>query len=176
LEGISVRIFINAAAALVALGMTVPALAAPVASPTPPQGRALLLIPLTLTKVQDLHFGTIIPSTTTAGFVTINAVSGARTASAGIGLVATDVGQRAQFAGAGSAGQKVFLDLTPPVELANPAGDKITVIGMTLDGPALRTIAANQSFFAGVGGTIFINANQPEGLYSATYDLTADYQ
>ena len=47
---------------------------------------------------------------------------------------------------------------------------------MTLDGPAVRTIAADQSFFIGVGGTIFIITNQPEGLYSATYDLTADYQ
>lgn len=153
-----------------------PAAAAPVGVASPPAGRALLLIPLTLTKVQDIHFGTIIPSTTTAGFVTINATTGARTASAGIGLVTSDVGQRGQFAGAGSAGQKVFLNLTPPVELANAAGDKIPVIGMNLDGPALRTIAANQSFFAGVGGTIFIAANQPEGLYSATYDLDAEYQ
>jgi hypothetical protein len=162
--------------AVLGLSLSAQAVAAPVASPTPPQGRALLLIPLTLTKIQDLRFGTVIPSTTTAGFVTINAATGARTASGGIGLVATDVGQRAQFAGAGSAGQKVFLELTAPAELANPAGDKITVIAMTLDGSALRTIAANQSFFASVGGTIFINANQPEGLYSATFDLTADYQ
>jgi hypothetical protein len=47
---------------------------------------------------------------------------------------------------------------------------------MTLDGPTTRTIAANQSFFVGVGGTIFVAANQPEGLYSAIYNLTADYQ
>ena len=47
---------------------------------------------------------------------------------------------------------------------------------MTLDGPTTRTIAADQTFYVGVGGTIFVAANQPEGLYSATYDLTADYQ
>ena len=153
-----------------------PVTAAAVSLASPPPGRALLLIPLTLTKVQDIHFGTIIPSSTTAGFVTINATTGARTGSAGITLVSTDQGQRGQFAGAGSAGQKVFIDLTPPTELTNPAGDRITVIGMNLDGSAMRTIAANQSFFVGVGGTIFIDVNQPEGLYSATYDLTADYQ
>ena len=153
-----------------------PAAAAPVSAPTPPPGRALLLIPLTLTKVQDIHFGTIVPSTTTAGFVQINAVTGARTASAGLTLIPTDAGQRGRFAGAGSAGQMVILDLTPPPELTNLAGDTIPVLGMTLDGPAVRTIAANQSFFVGVGGTIFITANQAEGLYSATYELTADYQ
>lgn len=160
--------------ALLAAGS--PALAAPVAAPVPPQGRALLLIPLTLTKVQDLHFGTIVPSTTTAGFVSINAVTGARTGSAGLTLMTTDVGQRGQFAGAGTPNQQVDMDLTPPVELTNVAGDTIPVLGMSLDGPTTRTIAADQTFFVGVGGVIFIAANQPEGLYSAAYDLTADYQ
>jgi hypothetical protein len=167
----------NLLSALAGLALAAaPAVAAPVSAPTQPPGRALLLIPLTLTKVQDIHFGTIVPSTTTAGFVQINAVTGARTASAGLTLMPTDVGQRGRFAGAGSAGQQVIIDLTPPTELTNLAGDTIQVLGMTLDGPAVRTIAANQSFFVGVGGTIFIGINQPEGLYSATYDLTADYQ
>ena len=153
-----------------------PAMAAPVAAPVEPQARALLLIPLTLTKVQDVHFGSIVPSTTTAGWVAINATTGARTASAGLTLMPTDVGQRGQFAGAGTPGQQVIMALTPPAQLTNPAGDTIDVLAMTLDGPTTRTIAANSSFFVGVGGTIFLAANQPEGLYSATYDLTADYQ
>ena len=161
--------------ALAALAAASPAFSAPVGVASPPPGRALLLIPLTLTKVQDIHFGTVIPSTTTGGFVTINATTGARTASAGITLVTSDVGQRAQFAGAGSAGQKVIIDLTPPAELTNLAGDTIPVLGMTLDGSVVRTIAANQSFFFGVGGTIFVAANQAEGVYSATYDITAEY-
>lgn len=153
-----------------------PAIAAPVSAPTLPSGRALLLIPLTLTKVQDLHFGSIVPSTTTAGWVRIDAVTGARTASAGLTLMPTDVGQRGQFAGAGSAGQQVIMALTPPLVLSSPGGDTIDVMAMSLDGPTTRTIGANQSFFVGVGGIIFVAANQPEGLYTATYDLTADYQ
>lgn len=153
-----------------------PAAAAPVSAPTLPPGRALILVPLTLTKVQDIHFGSIVPSTTTGGWVRIDAVTGARTASAGLTLMPTDVGQRGRFAGAGTAGQQVIMALTPPLVLTNPAGDTLDVLAMSLDGPATRTIAANQSFFVGVGGIIFLTANQPEGLYSATYDLTADYQ
>ena len=153
-----------------------PAVAAPIAAPTPPTGRALLLIPLTLTKVQDIHFGTIVPSTSTAGFVSINATTGARTGSAGLTLMPVDVGQRGQFAGAGTPNQQVIIALTPPTELTNPGGDTIPVLAMNLDGPTTRTIAANHSFFVGVGGVIFIAANQAEGLYSADYDLTADYQ
>lgn len=153
-----------------------PVAAAPVSAPTQPPGRALLLIPLTLTKVQDLHFGTIVPSTTTAGWVSINAVTGARAASAGLTLMPADVGQRGRFAGAGTPGQQVNMALTPPTELTNLAGDTLTVLAMSLDGPTTRTIAADHTFFVGVGGIIFVTANQPEGLYSATYDLTADYQ
>jgi hypothetical protein len=176
-ESILMRGLAKAALALGALLVSAsPAMAAPVAALTPPPARALLLIPLTLTKVQDLSFGTIVPSTTTAGFVAINAVSGARTGSAGLTLMPTDIGQRGHFAGAGSPGQQVIMALTPATELSNPAGDTIPVLAMNLDGPTTRTIAADQTFFVGVGGVIFIAANQPEGLYSATYDLTADSQ
>jgi hypothetical protein len=162
--------------ALTGLAIAMPAMAAPVSAPVPPQGRALLLIPLTLTKVQDIHFGSIVPSTTTAGFVSINATTGARTGSAGLTLMPTDVGQRGQFAGAGTPNQQVIIALTPPTELTNPGGDTIPVLAMNLDGPTTRTIGASRSFFVGVGGVIFIAANQPDGLYSADYDLTADYQ
>lgn len=156
--------------------LAAPVVAAPVSAPSQPPARALLLIPLTLTKVQDLHFGSIVPSTSTGGWVRIDAVTGARTASAGLTLMPADIGQRGEFAGAGTAGQQVNMALTPPAVLANPAGDTIDVLAMNLDGPTTRTIAANQSFFVGVGGVIFVAANQPEGLYTATYDLTADYQ
>ena len=163
--------------AIAGLSLTAaPLAAAPVAAPTQPPARALLLIPLTLTKVQDLHFGTIVPSTTTAGWVAINATTGARTASAGLTLMPADVGQRGRLAGAGTPGQQVIMALIPPTELTNLAGDTLAVLAMNLDGPTTRTIAADHSFFVGVGGVIFVTANQPEGLYSATYDLTADYQ
>jgi hypothetical protein len=153
-----------------------PVAAAPVSASTQPPARALLLIPLTLTKVQDIHFGDIVPSTTTGGWVAINAVTGARTASAGLTMMPTDVGQRGQFAGAGTPGQQVIMALTPPTQLSNPAGDTLDVLTLNIDGPTTRTIAADHTFFVGVGGIIFVAANQAEGLYSATYDLTADYQ
>lgn len=163
------------ALAATALGATSVA-AVPVSSPTPPPGRALLLIPLTLTKVEDLHFGTIIPSTTTQVTVTIDASTGVRNASIPSALFPGDVGRRGLFAGAGSPGQQVIMAMTPATALTDGAGNSINVVAMFLDGPATRTIAANQTFFVGVGGVIQVAANQPDGLYSSTYDLTADYQ
>ena len=69
------------AGALAATAM--PATAAPVAAPTPATGRALLLVPLTLTKVDDLDFGTIVTSPS-PGVVVIDAATGARTMFGGV--------------------------------------------------------------------------------------------
>jgi len=151
------------------------ALAAPVAATPPATGRALILVPLTFTKVDDLDFGTMIPSAS-VGTVRINAVTGARTFTGGVVGVPSDIGKRALLAGAGSGGQRVVIDLTSPAQLTSPAGDTIDVVALTLDGSAVRTInPTTKAFFVGVGGVLLIGANQPEGTYSSTFDITAEY-
>lgn len=170
------RTIVAVMASAAMLCLAAPAIAAPVAAPTQPSGRALLLIPLTLTKVQDVHFGSVIPHATSQVTVTIDPSSGNRTTSHPAQMFPSDPGQRGQFAGAGTPGQQVIMAMTPPATLADGLGNTITVVTMLLDGPNTRTIAANQTFFVGVGGVIQIPPNAPEGLYSATYDLTADYQ
>ncbi len=160
--------------AVTALGATSVA-AAPVSSPTPPPGRALLLIPLTLTKIDDLSFGSVIPSPV-SGTVAINATTGARSVAGGVTAVPSDVGQRAYFGGAGSPNQQVIVTVTPPASLTNVAGDTLTVLALTLDGPPLRSIhPVDRTFFFGVGGIIEVAADQPEGVYTSDYDVTANY-
>ena len=151
-----------------------PAAAAPVSAPTEPPARALILVPLTLTKVQDLSFGTVVPSSL-SGTVAINPSTGARSIAGGVVGVPSDIGQRAYFAGAGSANQQVIVWTVPPLFLTNGTGDTVPVISMSLDGPPLRTISATQSFFFGVGAVITVGANQPEGVYTATFDVMANY-
>lgn len=151
------------------------AAAAPVAAPTPPTGRALLLIPLQLTKVRDLSFGTVIPGTT-AGTVTIDPSTGARAGSPQVTLDPNDIGGRGYFAGAGSPGQQVVMAITPPTVLTDGFGNNINVVALFLDGPATRTIhPVDRTFYVGVGGALQIGADQPDGFYSATFNLTADY-
>ena len=162
------------ALAATALGTT-SAAAAPVSSPTPPPGRALLLIPLTLTKIDDLSFGSVVPSSI-SGTVVINATTGARTIAGGVTAMPSDVGQRAYFGGAGSPNQLVIVTVTAPAVLTSAASDTLTVLALTLDGPPVRTIdAVNRTFFFGVGGIILIGADQPEGVYTSDYDVTANY-
>lgn len=163
-------------AALAALLMTsVPATAAPVGAPVKPKARGLLLTPLTLTRIQDLEFGSLIPSGT-PGTVVINATSGARTTFGGVTALASGAGQRARFAGAGTPGQQVFVLVVPPTVLTNPNGDTLDVLALPLDGSPIRTIAPDRTFFVGVGGIISVAANQPDGLYTAEFEVFADYQ
>ncbi len=153
--------------------------ATPAYAATPPSadanGKALLLVPLTLVKVDDLDFGAVVPSSS-AGVVTINATSGARSFAGGVTGIPSDAGNHATFAGAGTPGQQVIIAISPPAELVNANNDKIPVLGLTLDGPAIRTINSTRAFFVGVGGSLLINANQADGDYSATFDLIAAYQ
>ena len=155
--------------------MSMPAAAAPVGPAANPPARGLLLSPLTLTKVQDLSFGTVATSPT-SGTVAINATTGARTVAGGVTGLSSDIGQRAQFAGAGSPSQQVLIIVTPPTELTSVGGDTLPVLALTLDGPPIRTInPVTRSFFFGIGGVILVNADQPEGVYTSDYDVTVNY-
>ena len=166
--------------AAAALAFAMPASASTASAPVSPDknanGKALVLVPLTLTKIDDLDFGTLIPSPV-SGFVSINASTGARTFGGGVTGVPSAVGHRAYFGGAGTPNQQVIVTMNPPTALTDPAGDSITVLALTLDGPATKTVdPTTRAFFFGVGGVLQIAADQPEGLYTATFDVSANYQ
>ena len=169
---------------LIALGV-----AAAVALPTPAfaaapganthaaNSQVLLLLPLTLTKIDDLDFGTVV-SSGTSGTVALNATTGARTFAGGVTGVTTTAGHRAYFAGAGTGGQQVVVIVIPPTQLTDVNGDTVDVLAMTIDngGNPLRTIdPVTKSFFVGVGGILNIAGNQPDGVYSSTFQVTANY-
>jgi hypothetical protein len=163
------------AASLAAFALT----AAPAAAATPAvqsDGKALILVPLSLTKIQDLDFGAIVPSAV-SGAVVINATTGNRTMIGGVTGVPGDAGFRARFAGAGSPNQQVIITMNPPAQLDDGNGNTIDVLGLTMDGPAIRTIdPVTRAFFLGVGGTIMINPSQVAGVYTGQFDVTANYQ
>jgi hypothetical protein len=109
--------------------------------------------------------------------VTINSTTGARSIAGGLTPIAVAPGGRGYFAGAGSASQQVIINLTPATVLTNALGDTIPVVTMGIDGATTRTIDPTAlTFYVGVGGTILVAANQPDGDYESTFDITADYQ
>lgn len=156
------------------------ACAAPAAAQVYPDqqatGEALILVPLSLVKIDDLDFGTVITSPV-SGTVAIDAATGARTIAGGLTGLASDQGFRARFAGAGSPSQQVIVVVSPPASLANANGDLIPVLALTLEGSPIKTIdPVTRAFYFGVGGIILVNGDQPEGVYSADFDVTAVYQ
>ena len=159
-------------AAGLAIAAAAPANAAPVAATQNAGGKALILIPLTLTKVADLEFGTVVESST-SGTVTVPADGSARTFTGGVIPVASPVPARAQFAGAGTPGELVNMFLAPPANLKDAAGDTLP-ISMNLEATNI-TIDSTHAFFVGVGGTITVAANQPDGDYTGVFTVLAQY-
>ena len=165
--------FLGATALAAIVFSTAPAAAADTEAMT---SNALILKPLILTKQSDLSFGSIIPSGT-GDFVAIDADDGSRS-SATAGLLPADPGYRARFASSGLNNQFVVLQLSAPTDLVNGNGDLLNVTNLVLDqgDNPLRTLTpASQVFFVGVGGEVFVRADQEEGVYTGTFTLTANY-
>lgn len=168
-----IRIILRSAALALALLVAAPALAQ---SSRPMQSKALLLKPLTLTKLSDLNFGTIVPSGS-GDLVTIDADTGART-SPSAGLLAIDPGYRARFASSGLSNVVVLLQISAPANLTDGFGHNLTMTRLVLDqgGFPLRLLTpSSQVFFLGIGGQVFVRANQEEGTYNGTFTLTVTY-
>jgi hypothetical protein len=159
-------------AAAVAAAMPLPAQAAPLPAATDASGKALILIPLTLTKVENLDFGTVVSSSAN-GTVTIPPDGGVRTTSGGVTPVASDVGVRATFAGAGSLGEQVGIFLSPPATITDGFGHSLP-ISLNLEASTV-TIDSTRAFSVGVGGTVNVAANQADGIYSGTFTVLAQY-
>ena len=158
------------------LAAAAPVAAAPTAPNRDATGKALILVPLTLTKIDDLSFGSIVPSGV-SGVVVIDSSTGARMVFGGVTGIASDPGNRAYFGGGGSPSQPVIVTMTQPAQLVSSAGDTLPLLALTLQGSPIKIIdPVTRTFFFGIGGIIIVNANQPDGIYDATFTVTANYQ
>ena len=159
-------------AAGLAVAVAAPASGTPVPAIKDAGGKALILVPLTLTKITDLDFGTVI-SSSSSGTVSIAADGSGQSVTGGVTPVSSATGARAQFAGAGTPNEEVNLFLAPPASLKDGNGNSLP-ISMNLESTSV-VIDATRAFFVGVGGTVTVGANQPDGLYSGTFTVLAQY-
>lgn len=147
--------------------------------------RAEIVSPLTLVKVDDLDFGNIVPGGT-AGTVSINAQTGART-SAGGAIPAGGAPWRATFVAIGIAGRVVSLSLdpSPNIILTRVSGTETmsaNQLRVSVDGGGQQPVGPNHTMgvtgtmVIGVGGQLNVAANQAQGFYTGSFDFTANYQ
>jgi hypothetical protein len=160
------------------------ALAATLAAASPASAQAItgkakgtVLQPLTMTKGADLDFGTIV-SGTSAGVVRIEAnEEGDRSVGGGVVAVLSDVGHSAFFTGAGPEGRVVNLTLTYD-DILVFGDEEIEVAEMFLDNGAVDKeveIGSSGAFTTYVGGQFNIAENQPAGVYTGSFKITAEY-
>lgn len=168
------RFTLTLAAAAATLAFATPAAAQQAQATATAKG--IVLQSLTLVRTSDLDFGTVAPDVTNPGTVAINANTGAR-ATTGSVVALPGAFSRASFDGAGNAGNLVQLTLNQPAGAVISSGTNTVGAVLSLDSAGTtRTIPAGGTFTVYVGGVFSIAANQPSGLYSAQFDLTANYQ
>jgi hypothetical protein len=168
----NMRLFYAAGVVGAAL-VAAPAAAAPVSAPG--NGKAIILIPLKLTKVQDLDFGTVVTSASSVSVI-VDPSSGVAAPSGGVTVVGT-TSTPALFDFAGTANQQVSFSISSslPISLSDGAGNNIALSALTLSTTSATVDPTTLTVEVGVGGQIDVAANQPDGVYSNTFDVTADY-
>ena len=135
-------------------------------------------------KSRDLAFGNIIRGTT-AGTVTINAQTGARTSTGGVVLFGTGF-TSASFTGSGAGGVRVRVSIAPTtIQLTRVSGTErmtLNTLRVSAGGAAQQTMPRNYNLPASgvqtfnIGGRLNVAANQVAGNYVGTFTLTMNYQ
>jgi hypothetical protein len=136
---------------------------------------AAILKPLTLLKTEDLDFGTLYPSAA-AGTATVNPFTGAVTTAGGV-TFALGATTAAAFITTGTRRTPVLIRLpNAPVTLTRSGGtETMTVSNFTTDGNTTRQIDAFEVLEFKVGGRLNVAANQADGVYVGTFDVTVIY-
>lgn len=137
-------------------------------------GKAITLRPLSIVKLRDLDFGTLLRPTS-AGTAIINPTTDARTTSGGV-IAAGGTPQAAQFYTYATGNQVLQVTRGPlPVLSRAGGGASMNVTQLTLNGPVLRTIGTAGLLDLRVGGTLAVAANQMAGSYSGSFQITVTY-
>jgi Mat/Ecp fimbriae major subunit len=158
-------------AVIAAIGLSAGAAhAAPVnASAT---AKARILKQITVTNTSDLDFGTIVAGTAASTV----AVSTGAVRSCGTGLTCTGTVTAANFDVSGTNNAVVTVTGDNSVTLANGTGGTMSA---SLTRSASTLTLANSGPVGGsfqVGGTLSLAANQADGAYTGTFNVTVDYQ
>lgn len=162
------RVVAGAMVATLGLSATL-AHAAPVtASAT---ARARILKQITVTNTSDLDFGTIVAG---ASASTV-AVSAGAVRTCGAGLTCTGTVTAANFDISGTNNAVVTITGDNSVTLANGTGGTMSAsLTRSASSLTLTNSAIGGSFQ--VGGTLSLAANQADGAYAGTFNVTVDYQ
>jgi len=151
-----------------------PAMAVP--ADTDATARVEILKGLTLTSTQNLDLGTVVLSGAGSWTNAVVAIdrNGNFDCDGGSSTKVTCSGAavEASYDVTGSAGYDVDI-ASGNVVLTNGNGD---TLDLTPDHAATVTLDSTGAYTFGVGGSVSVDYNTPDGIYTGTFAVTADYQ
>jgi Domain of unknown function (DUF4402) len=169
--------FLNSRGLLIgfaALFASVPAHSAPVAPDRQATSTVVIAPPASVRKMEDLNFASL--TVTGAGTAIVDPNTDGMTTTGGV-LYVAGLHYAAQFEVVSPVRAVVIIRIPrDPITVTRVGGtETMTVSNWTLSGNARRTVVALEPFGFKVGGTLFVNANQAEGLYLGTFDVEIQY-
>ena len=148
--------------------------AAPVGASPKPSAVVTINFPASLSKLNDMDFGNLM--VTTAGTAILNSNTDAVTTTGGV-VRASGFPHAARFEAVSPTRNIVKIALPKQaVTLTRVGGtETMTVDTWTINGALTRNVVAHEIFTFQVGGTLHVGANQVEGTYIGTFDVTLNY-
>lgn len=165
--------FIKAALASSVLAASVMGAGAAQAATATADARANILAEVTLTNDAGtaLDFGTIVVDGTGGAVVVDNA---GNLSSCGGALVCSGSTDAADFTVGGTALETVNVSIPASVILSNGTDNMTATLTSTVTGGAVALDGAGAAAFS-VGGSLAVGGSQPDGAYTGTFTVTADY-
>jgi len=145
------------------------------------QANATIIRPLTMTITDSMEFGsiTLLPTLVAPENVSVfwDSVAGAAdiTCGANLNCAGTPLVPNIAFTG-GVGSQVVDISYSPPATLDYTVGATTYSLPFQLDTPLASLTLTNGAGDFYVDGTITVSPTSPEGTYTGTVDVQADYQ
>jgi spore coat protein U-like protein len=160
--------------ALFALLYPAAAEAAPVGAPTPARGAVEILDPSSFIMLMELDFGKL--TVTGAGTAIVDSSTDTVTTTGGVLLVG-GTPHAARFQAVSPARNVVKISLPKKALTLTRVGgtETMTLDTWSINGATTRNVVSREQFEFRVAGTLHVNANQVEGVYLGTFDVTINY-
>jgi hypothetical protein len=173
------RLTLGMAALAATLAAASPASAQLFTAQAQAEARGTVLTAQSLTRDRDLDFGIItVDPLGAGGTVSVSAVDLAIRSISDPSITALGgTVSSARFQGYGAPSQEVSLSLTQPGNLVGPGGALIPATLVMSEDTSVTplTLGSTGRFTVFVGGDFAIAPTQAAGLYSANFELTADF-
>lgn len=161
-------------AGLLSVAAATPLSAAPRAAVPPARATVELRQPAQVRLLNDLNFGNL--TVTAAGTAVVNPNTDALTTTGGVVRVG-GFPYAALFESVSPVKGVVIIRIPKtPTTLVRVGGtETMTVNNWTINGSNNRNVNSREPFEFKVGGTLYVNANQAEGLYIGVFTVDVQY-